>query len=776
MESLGSCGRAGTVLLAAALAAPALAQTTWFVDGSAQGPGTGTRLDPYSSIQYALHHPATQPGDVILVGPGVYCENLSVDRFGVVLRSTLGAEQTLIQARGKGSTLLVRHADLEHATVIAGFTFMGGSGSECELGPVGGGVFLDATDATLVDCVVSANRALRGGGIGVVRARLDAQGLEVWGNVAERAPRTKDGHGGGLFLKESSRSTLVDCVFRGNLAGRGGGIYSLDSRIDLEVVLLEENHVSQGDFLDECGQGGGLYAFLGSVHLTDCDFVRNLARGSGNTGGGARLINTRATIRGGAFRDNAVGAFWPDTWLFSGAGGGLATECDATVEGTLFEGNRAPDSGGAIYGRGTFRSCILRGNGARFGGGAWTGPHFVVNNPAGCFYGALRLERCEIEGNVAVGGSAAAGGGVYGPAYLERCRLAGNGARGNGGGAAHATLVDCVLEGNTAASADLCQCTFGGGAYECYLEGCTVRRNQALGVGKAVGYGGGLYGGSAERTVFEGNRADFGGGVAQDSLQRLEHLTLWDNRATYGGGGVFFMSPGLLRNSIVWDNAPDCIGGATQRAIVTYSDVEGGCPGLGNEDIDPCFWAPELGDFHLIAGSPCIDTGDPLSPPDPDGSPPDKGAVPFAPDWCGSPVAFCQAKPNSAGCTPSIHWRGTPSQSGPDDFVVGAVQVLGGQNGILLLARGPAELPLGGGGMLCLARPIHNVALAVSGGNPSGLDCSGTFAFPLSQALLGAHGLTAGQTGFVQILYRDNGAPPPLKLGLTDALRFTVCP
>ncbi len=34
-------------------------------------------------------------------------------------------------------------------------------------------------------------------------------------------------------------------------------------------------------------------------------------------------------------------------------------------------------------------------------------------------------------------------------------------------------------------------------------------------------------------------------------------------------------------------------------------------------------------DFHLLPGSPCIDTGDPSLPNDPDGSPPDRGALYF---------------------------------------------------------------------------------------------------------------------------------------------------
>ena len=52
-------------------------------------------------------------------------------------------------------------------------------------------------------------------------------------------------------------------------------------------------------------------------------------------------------------------------------------------------------------------------------------------------------------------------------------------------------------------------------------------------------------------------------------------------------------------------------------------------PGPTNILGDPLFVNADSLDFHLLAGSPCIDTGDPVGTPDSDGSRADIGAYPY---------------------------------------------------------------------------------------------------------------------------------------------------
>lgn len=81
-------------------------------------------------------------------------------------------------------------------------------------------------------------------------------------------------------------------------------------------------------------------------------------------------------------------------------------------------------------------------------------------------------------------------------------------------------------------------------------------------------------------------------------------------------------------NNIFFDNmfgftvGPDC------SIRLTYSDITGGWPGIGNFDANPCFITPILNN-NLMPYSPCIDAGDPLSPLDPDSTRADVGAMYF---------------------------------------------------------------------------------------------------------------------------------------------------
>ncbi len=104
-----------------------------------------------------------------------------------------------------------------------------------------------------------------------------------------------------------------------------------------------------------------------------------------------------------------------------------------------------------------------------------------------------------------------------------------------------------------------------------------------------------------------------------------------------GGNGIrSYLYNKTITNSIVWNNADSEIEGSL---IVTHCNIKGGWPGIENIDQEPLFvspgyWAdiddPNIivepddpnavwidGDYHLLSGSPCIDSGDPCYIPGP---------------------------------------------------------------------------------------------------------------------------------------------------------------
>lgn len=98
--------------------------TTIHVDvTNCPGPGDGSEVNPYCSIQAAIDN-ATD-GDEVVVAAGTYLEPIDFLADDITVRSADGPEVTTID--GQGSAVVVRHGgNLGPGAILEGFTLTGG--------------------------------------------------------------------------------------------------------------------------------------------------------------------------------------------------------------------------------------------------------------------------------------------------------------------------------------------------------------------------------------------------------------------------------------------------------------------------------------------------------------------------------------------------------------------------------------------------------------------------------------------------------------------------
>jgi predicted outer membrane repeat protein len=220
-------------------------------------------------------------------------------------------------------------------------------------------------------------------------------------------------------------------------------------------------------------------------------------------------------------------------------------------------------------------------------------------------------------------------------------------------------ITDCVFENNAVTSE--------GGAIYCrnlsqglIISDCIFTSNTADIWSSSHG-GGALCAESSDvdlsYCVFNQNYALYDGGaiMAQRSTVTLDHCTFSANSCGAGVGVALFLasSDATISNSIFAHNPGSAIVALNSNiADLRYSDfydnnldVYDPPPGFGILDtvnyngdscdiyfnifMDPLFEDTVNGNYHLTAGSPCIDAGDPLFARDPDNTISDQGAFYF---------------------------------------------------------------------------------------------------------------------------------------------------
>ncbi|MCX6376182.1 MAG: chitobiase/beta-hexosaminidase C-terminal domain-containing protein, partial [Armatimonadetes bacterium] len=312
------------------------------------------------------------------------------------------------------------------------------------------------------------------------------------------------------------------------------------------------------------------------------------------------------------------GTSWATAYLTVQEGLNAASQRNWTTNVTILDGNQA---GSVVTSPpGATASTVIDGFTVRNGTGT-----LVAGDQNGggvyCASSSPTISNNRITGNSALAG-VGAGGGIYG---LDSApTVSGNtitGNRANWGGAGiycrrgSPAIFDNVVTNNTA-SGD------GGGIY-CWTSSFIRINNNAF-VGNQAYYGGAITcwdvsSGTISGNTIYANSAAYGGGIdCYLSSASIVNNTVVGNIATGWGGGIFCASsdPAIANNIVAFnssgircsDKTPslrnNCVYGNTAY------DYLGLTPGLQGVSEDPLFVNRTAGDFHLLAGSPCVDAGE----------------------------------------------------------------------------------------------------------------------------------------------------------------------
>lgn len=304
----------------------------------------------YATIQAAIAE--AEDGDVILIYPGYYYENLNPQGKILWIRGKDGAPTTIVRAKDQTQPILQINHREGLALIFEGIRFEKAQANAVQV---------SSAAVTFVNCDFRENEGEFGGAVASFGGSPGFIGCQFQDNIA----RGKYPEGSAVHAR-GGKVSLTDTDFRRNQANlRGGAIFADGAKVSIGNCTFLENDVVL-DAQQKALGGGALYLQNGEITSTRTYWLKNQ---TSERGGAWYVINSEATVQNSIFARN----------LSVHQNGGAVYVAASTLRlfNDVFAENQSPEAaGGALY---TNRSPTNILSTIFWLNQAETGFHFFVN-------------------------------------------------------------------------------------------------------------------------------------------------------------------------------------------------------------------------------------------------------------------------------------------------------------------------------------------------------------------------------------------------------------
>ena len=221
--------------------------------------GKGTVAEPFATIGKGMD--VVRDYGHVVVGQGVYYENINFAGRDIVVRSSDTYDQAIIEATvidGGGTEAVVTFSGGETAAAqLCGLTLRNGNASE------GGGISGNGTAATVSGNIITDNQATSGGGTancaGAVTNNIieynncSTSGAGVYNcdTVVQNVIRHNNSAARGGGLSDCLGTIRNNVIWNNSAAVQGGGINNCQAAIEMNTIVA--NSSAKGGGLCDCG-------------------------------------------------------------------------------------------------------------------------------------------------------------------------------------------------------------------------------------------------------------------------------------------------------------------------------------------------------------------------------------------------------------------------------------------------------------------------------------------------------------------------------------------